>query len=194
MRIFYYNGVYDSFQERMDDYFMIAFEKISIEQYCTDWQSKHAARVEKPEDVYKEIALPRRSTVGSAGYDFIAPYDFTLAPGESITILTGIRAQMPYDVVLLMMPRSRQGMRYKLQLMNTIGVIDADYYEAKNEGHIMVALFNDHRDSAVLEVKKGTAFAQGIFLPYYMTDDDAASEKRLGGFGSTDKKTLDNQG
>lgn len=170
---------------------MIAFEKVSIEQYCTDWQSKHAHRTEEPELVYEGIELPKRSTIGSAGYDFIAPYDFTLKPGESITILTGIRAQMPYGVVLLMMPRSGQGMRYKLQLMNTIGVIDADYYEAKNEGHIMVALFNDHRAGAVLEVKKGTAFAQGIFLPYYTTDDDAASEKRIGGFGSTDKKTLD---
>ena len=170
---------------------MIAFEKVSIEQYCTDWQSKHAHRTEEPESVYEGIELPKRSTIGSAGYDFIAPYDFTLKPGESVTILTGIRAQMPYGVVLLMMPRSGQGMSYKMQLMNTIGVIDADYYEAKNEGHIMVALFNDHRAGAVLKVKKGTAFAQGIFLPYYTTDDDAASEKRIGGFGSTDKKTLD---
>ena len=113
---------------------MIAFEKVSIEQYCTDWQSKHAHRTEEPESVYEGIELPKRSTIGSAGYDFIAPYDFTLKPGESVTILTGIRAQMPYGVVLLMMPRSGQGMSYKLQLMNTIGVIDADYYEAKNEG------------------------------------------------------------
>ncbi len=172
---------------------MLAFEKVSLEQFTADWQSKNASRQEEIEAVYATLEMPRRSTAGSAGYDFIAPYDFTLAPGESITVLTGIRAKMPYNLVLLMMPRSGQGMRFKLQLMNTVGVIDADYYEANNEGHIMVALFNDHRDGAVLEVKKGTAFAQGIFLPYYVTDDDKACEKRVGGFGSTDKKSLDNR-
>lgn len=171
---------------------MIAFEKVSIEQYYADWKAKKIQCLENLEVIYNDIRLPKRSTIGSAGYDFIAPYDFSLKPGESITVLTGIRAKMPKNVVLMVMPRSGQGVRYKLQLMNTVGVIDADYYEAKNEGHIMVALFNDHRDGAVLEVTKGTAFAQGIFLPYYITDDDAVSEKRMGGFGSTDKKTLDN--
>ena len=72
--------------------------------------------------------------------------------------------------------------------MNTIGVIDADYQHADNEGHIMIAIYNDHPDEhKVLSVEKGQAFAQGIFLPYLVTDDDSATAARSGGFGSTDK-------
>lgn len=167
---------------------MIAFEKISWPQFLEDWRHRNFMRIEAPEAVFGALRLPARSTVGSAGYDFFAPYDFSLHPGEGITILTGIRAVMPENVVLLVAPRSGQGMKYKLQLTNTIGVIDSDYQFADNEGHIMIALFNDHRDGAVLEIKQGQAFAQGIFLPYLTTDDDHTAAKRTGGFGSTDEK------
>lgn len=167
---------------------MITFEKISESQYTRDWKGKNSCHVEEAaHQIYHDIKLPKRSTKGSAGYDFFAPHDFTLKPGEQITILTGIRAIMPYSIVLLIAPRSGQGVKYKLQLMNTVGVIDADYSEADNEGHIMIALYNDHPDGAVLEVKKGQAFAQGVFLSYYLTDEDQSNEKRTGGFGSTDK-------
>ena len=172
---------------------MIAFEKVSLRQYCADCKEKNITDVSNPVEIYNNIELPHRSTIGSAGYDFIAPYDFILKPGESIAILTGIRAIMPNGIVLLIAPRSGQGIKYKLQLMNTIGVIDADYQYANNEGHIMIAIFNDNRKDAVLTVKQGTAFAQGLFLPYYVTDDDNVTTQRQGGFGSTDKKTLDNE-
>ncbi|MDO4281547.1 MAG: deoxyuridine 5'-triphosphate nucleotidohydrolase [Peptococcaceae bacterium] len=167
---------------------MLAFEKVSLSQYQTDWQKKIGGEAEVAISSYDNISLPKRSTRASAGYDFFAPYDFSLAPGESMTILTGIRAIMPDHLVLIIAPRSGQSMKFKLQLMNTIGVIDADYAEAKNEGHIMIALYNDHPGDAVLEVKAGDAFAQGIFLPYYTTDDDNTQAQREGGFGSTDKK------
>lgn len=170
---------------------MIAFEKISEQQFIKDWQEKNIECQETPGNAYAEINCPERATAGAAGYDFFAPYAFTLHPGEKITILTGIRACMPKDVVLVIAPRSGQGMRYKLQLMNTVGIIDSDYQYADNEGHIMIGLYNDHPDaSAVLEVKKGQAFAQGIFLPYLLTDDDSTTAMRSGGFGSTDKKLL----
>ncbi len=169
---------------------MIRFEKISWPQFLDDWRHKNDWRTEDAAAVYSDILMPQRSTSGAAGYDFFAPYAFTLHPGEQITILTGIRACMPDNVVLVLAPRSGQGIRYKLQLMNTIGVIDADYQYADNEGHIMIALYNDHPEGAVLEVAKGQAFAQGIFLPYLLTDDDQTTTQRHGGFGSTDKKSL----
>lgn len=172
---------------------MIAFEKISWPQFLEDWRHRNEERSEQAVDVYGDICLPERATTGAAGYDFFAPYAFTLHPGEQITILTGIRACMPKDVVLFLAPRSGQGMRYKLQLTNTVGVIDSDYQYADNEGHIMISLFNDHPDkNNVLSVKKGQAFAQGIFLPYLITDNDQVHASRKGGFGSTDEKTLDN--
>ncbi|MBP5357282.1 MAG: dUTP diphosphatase [Clostridia bacterium] len=156
---------------------MIKFEKISLKQYLCDGGS---------EDSFEGIALPKRATAGSAGYDFFAPVSFTLSPGESIKILTGIRCKMDKDFALLIFPRSGLGFKYSLMLNNTVGIIDSDYYFADNEGHIQIKMTN--RGDKVLNVEKGSAFAQGVFLKYYLTDDDDSSVQRKGGFGSTDNK------
>lgn len=133
---------------------------------------------------YEDIKLPRRATAGSAGYDFYAPYDFTLESGEEIIIDTGIRARIDDGWVLVILPRSGSGFQYGVRLANTAGVIDSDYFNADNEGHIKIKLVGG---SKTYEVKKGDAFAQGIFLPYGITEDDEATEERHGGFGSTGK-------
>ena len=114
--------------------------------------------------VYNDIKLPKRATIGSAGYDFFAPIDFTLAPGEEITIPTGIRSRIENGFVLLIYPRSGLGFKYRLTLNNTVGVIDSDYFYSDNEGHIMVRLTNCSTDKTV-SVEKGQGFAQGIFMP-----------------------------
>lgn len=134
---------------------------------------------------YDQIRLPLRATAGSAGYDFYTPVDIRLEPGQEITIPTGVRAQMQDGWVLMCCPRSGLGFKFRLQLNNTVGIIDSDYYHAKNEGHIMARLFNDSRSGKVVELQAGQAFMQGIFLPYGITLDDAAEAEREGGFGST---------
>ena len=160
-------------------YKIAKFQKVSPEQFAADWDFT----VQSP---YDEIQLPKRGTAGSAGYDFYSPLDFTLEPGEFIRIPTGIRARMEDGWVLALFPRSGQGFKYRLQLYNTVGVIDADYYGAANEGHIQIKIVNANEEGKVLEVKKGEAFAQGIFLPFGITEDDEADGVRTGGFGSTD--------
>ena len=132
---------------------------------------------------YENIILPRRATAGSAGYDFIAPYDFVLESGEEIVIDTGIRAKIAEGWVLVILPRSGSGFKYGVRLANTAGVIDSDYFNADNEGHIKIKLVGG---SKTYTVKAGDAFAQGIFLPYGITEDDECTEERHGGFGSTD--------
>lgn len=135
-------------------------------------------------DGYENIILPRRATSGSAGYDFIAPYDFSLDPGEEIVIDTGIRARIADGWVLVILPRSGSGFKYGVRLANTAGVIDSDYFNADNEGHIKIKLVGGSKS---YNVKAGDAFAQGIFLPYGITEDDECETVRRGGFGSTDK-------
>ena len=137
------------------------------------------------ETVYDEIKLPTRATKGSAGYDFFAPTQLNIHAGETVKIPTGIRCQMDNDRVLAIFPRSGLGFKYKRALDNTAGIIDADYFGADNEGHIMIKMTN--RSDVDLVVEKGKAFAQGIFLAYYLTDDDEADGVRTGGFGSTSK-------
>lgn len=142
---------------------------------------------EEIKSMYDDIILPRRATTGSAGYDFFAPFSFTLKPGESIKIPTGIRARMEEEWVLQLFPRSGLGFKYRLQLNNTVGIIDSDYFFSDNEGHIFCKITNDSNEGKDVSVPKGTGFVQGIFLPYGITEDDDADGVRNGGFGSTTK-------
>lgn len=157
------------------------FMKVSPTQFAADWTFAEP-------NPYDEIVLPQRGTAGSAGYDFYSPLDFNLEPGQFIKIPTGIRARIDDGWVLTIYPRSGQGFKYRLQLYNSVGVIDSDYFNAANEGHIQIKIVNANSEGKVLTVRRGEAFAQGVFLPYGITTDDAASAVRTGGFGSTDRR------
>lgn len=136
---------------------------------------------------YDDLKLPQRATKGSAGYDFYSPFSFQLLPKKSIKIPTGIRVQMNDNFVLLLFPRSSLGFKYRLQLDNSVGVIDSDYYYSDNEGHIYIKITNDSNDNETINIKKGDAIAQGIFLPFGITIDDNTTNIRNGGFGSTNE-------
>ena len=129
--------------------------------------------------------MPGRATVGSAGYDFYSPLDFVLSPGQTIKIPTGIRARIEDGWVLMIFPRSGLGFKFRIQLNNTVGIIDSDYYGSDNEGHIFIKITNDSNEGKTLSLKKGDGFAQGVFLPYGITSDDETAAVRNGGFGST---------
>lgn len=163
------------------------FEKVSFEQYKKDYLDTFNT-LENVEEIYNDIKLPRRATKGSAGYDYFAPFDIKLNPGETIKIPTGIRAYMEEGWVLKNYPRSGLGFKFRLQLNNTVGIIDSDYYYSSNEGHIMCKITNDTNENKVISVKKGDGFIQGIFIEYGITFDDNVSEIRDGGLGSTTKK------
>ena len=166
------------------------FHKVTFEQFAKDWKDTFEQYSEEEIcNIYDSLKLPKRATTGSAGYDFYAPVDVTLHPGETLKILTGIRVRMQEDWVLMCFPRSGLGFKYRLQLNNTVGIIDSDYYGATNEGHILARITNDSNEEKVCEIAAGTGFMQGIFVPYGITEDDAATEVRTGGFGSTTKTT-----
>ncbi len=137
------------------------------------------------QEMYQGIRLPQRATRGSAGYDFYAPFSFRLLPGETIKIPTGVRVKMEEGWVLQIYPRSGLGFKYRLQMDNTVGVIDSDYFYSDNQGHIFIKMTNCTNQEKILEVARGTGFAQGIFLEYGVTVDDEAEGLRNGGFGST---------
>lgn len=164
------------------------FEKVSYEQFRSDWQKNFPETDEcAVKQIYDSISLPVRATAGSAGYDFRAPEGFTLNPGDELLIPTGIRARINDGYVLVLFPRSSLGFKYRLQLDNTAGIIDADYYGAANEGHIMAKLINDSRTGKTVSVNAGEAFVQGLFLAFGITVDDEAAGVRTGGFGSTNQ-------
>ena len=165
------------------------FEKVSFEQF-RDSMTRECGVKADLRAMWEEIALPSRATAGSAGYDFKAPFAFALRPGETIKIPTGIRVQIDEGWWLGCLPRSGLGFKCRLQLDNTMGVIDSDYYFSDNEGHIFAKLTNDSKSGRVAYVEAGSAFMQAIFIPYGITYSDDATGVRNGGMGSTDKKEL----
>ena len=162
------------------------FYKVSYEQFEEGFLDYNAnASKEIIHNIYNELKLPKRATKGSAGYDFYTPIDVYLKPGETLKIPTGIRCEMNERWVLMIYPRSGLGFKYRLQLNNTVGVIDSDYFYSDNEGHIFIKITNDSNEGKIVDVKKGQGIAQGIFMQYSIVEDDDVSELRNGGFGST---------
>ena len=131
------------------------------------------------------IAIPKRATESSAGYDLASIEDVTIKPGEIKLVPTGLKAKMAPNEALFVFPRSSLAIKKGLMMPNSVGVIDADYYNNKdNEGHIMVPIINiKDKDVTIL---KGERIAQGIFMNYLKTEDDLVGNvSRLGGFGSS---------
>ena len=183
------------------------FEKVSFEQFKEDfistvlghvWFHTYDQTVEDDKvnvktltqeirDIYNSIELPKRATTGSAGYDFFVPFDLEIKPGDTIKIPTGIRAIINDGWVLQCYPRSGLGFKYRMQLDNTVGIIDSDYSHSDNEGHIFAKVTNDSHDGKTINIASGSGFMQGIFIQYGITIDDKANGIRNGGFGSTSK-------
>lgn len=181
------------------------FEKVSFEQFYSAMKDEFYEQMcealghkvnedsekgfmEYVRDLYDAIILPKRSTSGSAGYDFKAPFGFSLEPGSTIKIPTGIRVKIDEGWWLGCLPRSGLGFKYRLQLNNTMGVIDSDYYFSDNEGHIFAKITNDSNEGKEVTVEAGSGFVQAIFIPYGITYSDDADGVRNGGMGSTDTK------
>ena len=166
---------------------MNKFEKVPFGQFVKDFFntqpfSPDEVSEETLLEIYDNIKLPQRATKVSAGYDFYSPFDLAL-DNEYLTIPTGIRwvCDNP-NYVLLLLPRSGLGFKYGMQLRNTVGVIDADYANAVNYGHIMAKIATEEDCT----IENGQGFMQGIIVPFAAVDDEAAiTRERTGGFGST---------
>lgn len=148
------------------------------------------------------VMMPRRATRDSAGYDFFAPQDIDLVPGEWTEIDTGVRIS-PGAIVNIVMyepygdgfvsehefmiprwhlechPRSGLGFKYMVRFANTTGIIDMDYRQ-----NIRAKLTSD----VPVRIEKGKAFMQGIIVPFCtFCGEIEPTEERSGGFGSTDR-------
>ena len=174
------------------------FEKVSYEQFFEDFvKAFNLSETRELEDgtheiidlhpivtkVYDSIKLPKRATMGSAGYDFFVPIDLDIVPNTTVKIPTGIRCYIEDGYFLSLYPRSSLGFKFQMALANTVGIIDADYYNSSNEGHIICGIVN-HGDR-IISIRKGDRFCQGIFLPYLLAEEDEVLGKRDGGFGSS---------
>lgn len=193
------------------------FEKISFEQWEKDFDReilKNFNPDKQDETIrnwYDSIEIPERKTRGSAGYDFAMPFSIQMQPQSEIMIPTGIcwvctkpitkiksvdcNGILTYIVkdefdptkVLKIYPRSGLGVKHGIRLANTTGIVDSDYYQADNEGHIFVKLVNPSED--VVSIPLGKGFCQGIIQDYHTCENEGdITTQRIGGHGSTDKE------
>jgi len=169
------------------------FEKVSFEEFKQSYIDAGLGNDDSEIQVaYDTIKLPERSTKRSSGYDFVYTgfRPIELKRKKSYLIPTGIRCvflQDGYD--LSVYPRSSMGFKYRVHLDNTVGIIDNDYFEADNEGHIKIKLSCDPRDEKKVIINPGDKFAQGILRQFFLAENDSDTEKedRHGGMGSTGK-------
>lgn len=139
------------------------FEKITFKQFSKD--------IKEDKELYEKYKLPTRDSEATAGYDFFLLEDLEIKPNEIIKIPTGVKAYFEYDEVLLIFVRSSMGFNYNIRLVNQVGIIDADYYNNKdNEGHIFIKIQNEGKKTA--KFSAGEAIAQGIFTKYLTTKSD----------------------
>lgn len=134
--------------------------------------------------------LPVRKTKKSAGYDFECIETVTIPPyklgDKPFMVPTGVKCKMQDDEFLMLVNRSSNPKKKNLVIPNSIGIIDADYYNnPDNDGEIIFTYYNLGTEPVTIE--KGYAIGQGIFMKYKITEDDTANGERLGGFGSTNK-------
>lgn len=163
------------------------FQKVSFEEYKKARVKMFATEGEYSEEElfeeWKNIKIPQRATIGSAGYDFSIPMEADLS-NESVLFPTGIRAKIAEGWVLLLFPRSGLGTKYGFKLDNTTGIIDSDYFYADNEGHIMAKVHTEKP----LRLGAGERFMQGVFVPFGIACNGNTTLTRHGGFGSTGTK------
>jgi dUTP pyrophosphatase len=169
------------------------FEKVSVKEFSRSIRScmkpGETERIfqEKIDYFEKKLTVPMRSTGGSAGYDFICPFDVCIKPGEIAKIPTGIKVELDKDKFLGIYIRSSFGTKRNLELTNKVCIIDSDYYNnERNEGHILEFVRNNN--NVPVTIKQGEAFCQGIIQTFFTVEGDEYGKgpKRVGGIGSTD--------
>ena len=139
------------------------FEKISFKQFAKD--------IKDDKKIYEKYKLPIRDSKATAGYNLFLINHIEIKPNEIIKIPTGLKAYFEEDEVLLIFVRSSMGFKYNIRLVNQVGIIDADYYNNKdNEGHIFIKIQNEGNET--VKLKAGEAIAQGIFIKYLTTESD----------------------
>lgn len=163
------------------------FKKVSYEQWSKDVPLKNVPSLSLMR-WYHNIKLPQQGTEHSMGVDFFMPYTVKVLAHNKVKIPTGVRwvcdNKEDKQYGLLIVPRSSTGIKKGIRLLNTVGVVDADYYNADNEGHIMLFLENTTDEDVTLDI--GKAIVQGIVTPYIIPESAKTNIDRHGGFGSTD--------
>jgi dUTP pyrophosphatase len=130
------------------------------------------------------VNIPEYKTEEASGFDLESAEHVIIQPGETATVSTGWRFDVPRGYEIQIRPRSGMSATTKVRIANSPGTIDSDF-----RGHVKIILDNNHTDKPFV-IKKGARIAQGVLAPIaraeFILDDNLSKTGRgEGGFGST---------
>lgn len=131
-----------------------------------------------------DVPVPHYAHPGDAGADVTTRVDVELAPGQRVTVPTGLRIALPDGYVALVHPRSGLAARHGVTIVNAPGTVDAGY-----RGEISVTLLNTDA-SATVRLKRGDRIAQLVIqrverAAFVSVESLPGTHRGEGGFGST---------
>lgn len=134
--------------------------------------------------LHPNAQLPTKGSEAAGGYDIYMPDAGSLSQYEKQLFPLGFAAEVPPGFVALILPRSSTGAKKGVELVNTCGVIDADY---RGEWMAMLTQKQNHES---FYFDAGEKLLQFIIVPAHTVnpewvDELSSTERGEGGFGST---------
>jgi dUTP pyrophosphatase len=131
-----------------------------------------------------DAVVPSRAYGGDAGLDLAACERVVLAPGERVTVGTGLAVAVPDGCAGFVQPRSGLAARHGITIVNAPGLVDSGY-----RGEVRVVLLNTDASEAFV-VEPGMRIAQLVVVPVATVDPVEVeelpdSERGVRGFGSS---------
>ena len=127
---------------------------------------------------------PKKAHPEDAGFDLLAPKDFRIYGGETLSINTRVHVQIPMGYCGIICNKS--GLAFKSSIRSEVGIIDSGY-----TGSINVLLTNfGHKDKSFA---KGDKISQLVIVPIHpdnkmeLVDYMPDTQRGENGFGSTGK-------
>lgn len=129
-------------------------------------------------------AVPGYAHPGDAGADLVSTEAVSIAPGQRVTVGTGVAVALPDGFAGFVVPRSGLAARHGITIVNAPGTVDAGY-----RGEIRVTLLNTDAAESY-DVAVGDRIAQLVLVPvaraaFVPVDTLPESVRGTGGFGST---------
>lgn len=135
--------------------------------------------------VHPDAVSPEYKTPGAAAFDLALVESVVIPPRSFAKARTGLVIKVPEGHFLLIASRSSNPGKKGVDLANSVGIIDRDYFGPADEVFLMMENITDNE----VCLAAGDRVAQGVILPnpkVLMEEitGDVDGENR-GGFGST---------
>lgn len=143
----------------------------------------------KIKKIHPDAKVPVYGSKGAACFDLYAARIINTADDIELTVTygTGLQFEVPEGHVMMIYSRSGHGFKHGITLVNSTGVIDADY-----RGEVCIKLRKTRIDMYGMP-DVGERIAQAMILPveqvaFEEVDELSSTERGEGGFGSTGVK------